>query len=196
MKKLALLLTFMLVPFAACSTPTFELNPTTTTALTTAFEYIYLSEEEIDEIFYAAWSAYANFHGVNVDWDISINNEQEFFRMRDPHLQSLAALETAMLEYFSPQLVQLHMDVTRSRLIEHEGALYSLIDGVGGAVDTIHYARIISQTETQRTYQIRLIFEPLEELGDSYIFVRELIDNRWVFTEFPRGWWGCWWNQN
>jgi len=206
MKKLCILLAIaLLLGLAACGgtpEPELLLEATTTEIITTteeqtepAFEYIYLSEEEIEEIFISAWNAHANFYGVNVDWEdrIGFENRQEYhFRMLDPQLQSFASLEAAILEYFSPQLTKEFMDGFRSRYIEHEGGLYYAAGGFGDPGIEISSVRIEAQAETQITYSVQTMLwdgHEFNELGDSYIFVRELIDDNWVFTQFPRGWW-------
>ncbi|MCL2195945.1 MAG: hypothetical protein FWB76_08355 [Oscillospiraceae bacterium] len=209
MKIFALLLAVALL-LVACAAPAVEPAPTTTEEPTTAyitttqepttvFEPRYLTEAEINEIFQSAWHAHGMCSNISyVSWQDYVQIDRwTYFRLIGENVpQSLTELQVVLHEHFSPELTQEIMNLYGFPIhVEHNGALYAVTTGERGSWRaSINNIELVEQTDTHKIYHLTLFGEEwyrdafTEPLDEVHIFTRELIDGRWVFTQFPFYW--------
>jgi len=197
MKKLTLLLVFVLVFLAACGTaePAVDETTTETTIETTAetvteapFEYIYLTDEEIREVFGTAISVYFLFATGDLGLWVALDEEpiDGFHRVTHSDFQRMADVENAVNEQFSATIAQQLWAHPNTQFFgDIDGQLFAqACGGRGGSPVELDFIRIEEQSPTRVRY---LKQTSLDERISQLHFTRELIDGRWVFTEFP-GW--------
>jgi hypothetical protein len=202
MRKLAFLLAFALVFLAACARadtpadlpiptePATEITTTTQPLTTAAPVYVYLTEEEIQEIFLPAAGMYRLFTHPTLlsDWDEEPveYNGRLFRRVTDERFQSVSALENALLKQFAPPIAHHIMTNYGQSYVDIDGQLYIIaIDGLGGSPEELIFIRIEEQTATRVVYRLRT--DVNYEFFSYRFYTREFIDGRWIFTDFP-----CW----
>ncbi|MCL2194682.1 MAG: hypothetical protein FWB76_01900 [Oscillospiraceae bacterium] len=199
MKRFVLLLAVALVFLVACGAVESVVDETTTTTEPTTaevatteapFEYIYLTDAEIWRFLGSAARVFNLF--VRNDLGLLVDDDEEsahgFHRVTDPELQTIADLENLLHEYFSAALVQEILANSAARYTEFDGQLYAVAcSGRGGTPYDLDFVRIEEQTATRVRYR-KQISTSFDDIDDWHAhFTRELIDGRWIFTEFP-GW--------
>jgi len=202
MKKLALLLVFAFVFLAACGIAEPVIDETTTEITTETtieeatteapFEYIYLTDAEIREIFWPAASLHVihTHPSLDIDWDSEAVyfNGRPYRRVLDPRFPNWQAYIDAMHTQFSPALVEeIWARFNNPTYIEHDNALYMIVpDGLGSGPEEVHSVRVVHESLERIVYRLRTVFEDAN--GEAFTdreFTREYIDGRWVFTQFP-----------
>ncbi|MCL2532304.1 MAG: hypothetical protein FWE40_09180 [Oscillospiraceae bacterium] len=200
--KIALLLVVLALLLVACSTPAVPDQPTTeelTTAYitttqesTTELAYVYLTEAEIDEIFYAARDAVFRMWSMEVDMQQTIQvNDSTYFLVTDAMFATVADVEAMLLQYFAPSVVQnlmFYSYTQRSLAIDIDDALWFVGSDLGEPGRRIGSVRVQTQSETTITYQLAMQLWDGHDFTEQthYTYERELINGRWVFTEFPQ----------
>ncbi|MCL2495303.1 MAG: hypothetical protein FWE98_06575 [Oscillospiraceae bacterium] len=161
-----------------------------------AFEWYAPSSPESEqiraEIFEPAFELYSRFGSDSLQTDINDEYGQigmEYYRVADPRFPTMAALEAALRELFSEELTQEIMRKTpydHPIYIEREGKLYSRLGGRSQDKEVI-FISIESESENKIVYRVAVRDWMLSE--EEFLYTRELIDGKWVFTEFPMEWW-------
>lgn len=111
-----------------------------------------------------------------------------YYRVTDPRFISFAAMEATLGEFFSEELVREIMGNSPFKYplyIEHEGEIYA-VGGRGFPTALPTDFGIEEQSGDMVIYNVRVAHMNGRE--KEYRYVRELIDGKWIFTEFPLEW--------
>jgi len=160
-----------------------------------------VSEQIYNDIFKPAIELYSHFSSASLQTDIEdeyrLNGQigLEYYRVADPRFPTLAALENALKGQFSKEITQEIMKKTphdQPIFLEHDGKLYTRMGDRGTDVESVIYS-IETQSEEKIVYQVIVNYGVYAQAGqlaeETFRYTRELIDGKWVFTEFPMEWW-------
>ena len=202
MKKIALLLAIVMLFLTACGTAepviaetTPETTIETTTEVTTTeapFEYIYLTDAEIHEVFDPAVRVFHLFATGDLGLWVALDEEpiNGLHRVTHPDYQTMADVENAVNEQFSATIAQQLWAHPNTQFFgDIDGQLFAqACGGRGGTPVALDFIRIEEQNPTRVRYrkQSSLDFDDPPQIWHTF-YTRELIDGRWIFTEFP-GW--------
>ena len=199
MKRFAFLLALaLLLCLAACGSARDVPEITTTQATATAVETtveIYEAprdnaEELYFDIFRPAFELSACFTmttAANYEEKSVRRSGVYYYLATDPRFSSFAAMEATLRGMFSEEIARKMMNSSPFKYplyIEHKGEVY----GVGGRGFPIAMPSLFSieeQSGDKVTYRVRVVSMNGEK---DYIYVRELINGKWIFTEFPMDW--------
>ena len=156
------------------------------------------SQRIYSEIFETPIRLYSYFASTSPAYDFEDTcklGDATYYRVTDPQFPTMTALEATLREVFSEELTRKIMGLSvfaDPAYIENDGKLYTRMGDRGGSADSVAYS-VRSQSENKVVYRALVNYgermpagQPTEE---SFDYTRELIDGRWVFTEFPMEWW-------
>ena len=112
-----------------------------------------------------------------------------YYRVADPRFASFVAMEATLREMFSEAIARELIDNSPfdyPLYIERDGKTYA-VGGRGFPTAMPASFAIEEQSAEKVAYKVKVMFM-MTEKEKEYLYTRELIDGKWIFTEFPLDW--------
>ncbi len=147
--------------------------------------------ETPEEIITSAMEVYSWFTICPLDVDPELPGEDGYYRVADDDLCREEAMMALLSGTFSEEIIASLMEY--GVYAAEDGVLYDR--GGGRAVDPsiseVEYEEI-SAEEKKTVYRVTVHYlgegEREDAVPEEFEFVREFVDDQWVFTEFPFFW--------
>jgi len=111
-----------------------------------------------------------------------------YYRVTDPRFTSFAAMEATLCEIFSEELTRRLMVNSPFKYplyIEHGGEIYA-VGGRGFPMAAPMSFGVEEQSGSKITYRVRIAY--MDGREKDFLYIRELVGGKWIFTEFPMEW--------